>query len=209
MFISNNNKVLTEKEKEKMIEKASKKYKEFMEILRIDVDNDANSKDTPMRVAKMFVNELWKGRYNERPNIQSFPNTEQYDQMLFTNCETVSVCAHHHVLIFSKIFIGVLTNPDPNSQLIGLSKYTRIAEWVANRPTIQEDMTKQIHKEINELCKDNLGVMVYIIGQHGCTTYRGISQNNSKMITSAISGYFKEKQSVKDEFMNMVNNILK
>lgn len=208
MFISNHSKEFSKKQKQEIIKKASEKYKEFMEVLKIDVDNDPNAKDTPMRVSKMLVNELWKGRYEKKPNIQSFPNSEQYDQMIFTNCEVVSVCAHHHVPIESKVFIGVLTNPDPKSRLIGLSKYTRIVEWISNRPTIQEDMTKQIHDEINNICKDNLGVMVYIIGQHGCTTYRGVKQLNSKMITSALSGEFKENVSCKNEFMNMVSNII-
>ena len=208
MFISNHSNTFSEKEQEEMIERASIKYKEFMEALKINVEADPNSKDTPKRVAKMFVKELCKGRYNDKPNIQSFPNTEKYDQMLFTNCETISICAHHHVTIFNKVFIGVLTNPNPKSRLIGLSKFTRITEWIANRPTIQEDMTKQIHKEIDEVCKGNFGVMVYIIGQHGCTTYRGVKQVNSKMITSAVSGGFKNNDSSKNEFMNMVNNIL-
>ena len=208
MFISNHCKNFSEKEKQQIIVNASKKYKEFMEALYIDVENDPNSKDTPKRVAKMIVNELWRGRYEEKPNIKSFPNTELYDQMIFTNCNTVSVCAHHHVIFSSQVFIGVISNPDPRSRLIGLSKFTRIVEWIANRPTIQEDMTKQIHKEINEICRENNGVMVYVIGQHGCTKYRGVKQINSSMITSAISGGFRDNQSTKDEFMNMVNNIL-
>jgi GTP cyclohydrolase I len=208
VFISNSNKIVSQDEKEKMIVKASEAYKVFMEALRVDVDNDPNSKDTPMRVAKMFANELWSGRYEEMPDIRSFPNTEKYDQMIFTNCDAVSVCAHHHVIFSSQVFIGVLTNPDPKSRLIGLSKYTRLVEWVANRPTIQEDMTKQIHCEINKICKGNKGVIVYVIGQHGCTKYRGVKQINSNMITSAVSGNFKQ-QSCKDEFMNMVNNVLR
>lgn len=208
MFICNENKSMTQIEKEKMIEEATVHYYYFMKALRIDVDNDPNSFDTPTRVSKMYVNELCKGRYNKKPDVKSFPNTKEYDQIIFSNCETVSICSHHFVPINSKIFIGVLSNPDPNSRLIGLSKYTRIAEWIANRPTIQEDMTKQIHSEINELCKDNLGVMIYIIGSHGCTVYRGVKQNNSRMITSAVSGQFKLNQSVKEEFMNMVNNTL-
>jgi GTP cyclohydrolase IA len=208
MFISNHSKEFSKEQKQEIIEKASEKYKEFMQALKIDVDNDPNAKDTPLRVTKMFVNELWKGRYEDKPNIQSFPNSEKYDQMIFTNCEVVSVCAHHHVPIESNVFVGVLTNPNPESRLIGLSKYTRIVEWIANRPTIQEDMTKQVHDEINKICKGNLGIMVYIIGQHGCTTYRGVKQINSKMITSALSGEFKTNQSCKNEFMNMVNNIV-
>ena len=208
MYNCNENKFFSEKEKEKMIQKAAIKFKEFMNELYIDVDNDPNSQDTPRRVAKMYVNELFKGRYNEAPEIKSFPNDKKYDQMIFSNCEVTSVCAHHWAIINCKVFIGILSNPNPNSRLIGLSKYTRIVEWVANRPTIQEDMTQQIHTKINEICKDNLGVMVYVIGQHGCTTYRGVKQNNSRMVTSAISGSFKE-QSCKDEFMNMVNNIIK
>jgi GTP cyclohydrolase I len=208
MFISNHSKEFSEEQKQDIIIRAAEKYKEFMEALYIDVDNDPNAKDTPMRVAKMLVNELWKGRYSAQPNIQSFPNTEKYDQMIFTNCEVPSVCSHHHVLINNKVFIGVLTNPDSYSRLIGLSKYTRIVEWIASRPTIQEDMTQQIHDEINRMCRRNLGIMVYVIGQHGCTVSRGVKQSNSKMITSSLSGFFKEKQSCKDEFMNMIKNVL-
>lgn len=208
MFICNHSQIFSEEQKQEMIEKASQKYKEFMKALHIDVDNDPNSRDTPLRVAKMYVDEFCKGRYENKPNIKSFPNTEKYDQIIFTNCEVISICAHHFVPIFSKVFIGVLTNPDPQSRLIGLSKYTRIVEWIANRPTIQEDMTQQIHNEINNICIGNLGIMVYIIGQHGCCNYRGVKQINGKMITSSISGLFKENQSCKNEFMNMINNIL-
>ena len=208
MTYCNSNMELTRKEKDKMIEGASKKYKEFMEALQIDMIDDPNSKDTPTRVAKMYVNELFKGRYDAKPDIKSFPNTEKYDQILFTNCEATSICAHHHVPIQNKVFIGILTNPDESSRLIGLSKYTRIVEWIANRPTIQEDMTQQIHKTINDLCEGNLGVMVYVIGQHGCTLYRGVKQLSTKMITSSISGIFQSDQGSKLEFMNMVNNIL-
>jgi GTP cyclohydrolase I len=209
LFNCNHNQVLTKEQKIEMIKLAAIQYRKFMVALGIDIENDPNSRGTPLRVAKMMVTELCKGRYNKKPNIRSFPNQEQYDQIIFTNCETISLCAHHMVPIQNKIFIGVLSNPDPNSRLIGLSKYTRIAEWIANRPTIQEDMTKQIHNEINNICEKNKGVMVYIIGQHGCTTFRGVKQTNAKMITSCVSGAFKEDQSVKDEFMNMVNNVLR
>jgi len=207
-FISNQSISLSQQEKDLIIYNATQKYKEFMEALLIDVDNDPNSKDTPERVTKMFVNELCKGRYNDNPFIESFPNTEQYNQIIFTNCEVISLCAHHHVPIISKVFMGILTNPSPKSKLIGLSKYTRIVEWIAARPTIQEEMTKQIHDAIYKICENNFGVMIYIIGQHGCTTYRGIKQSNSKMITSAISGAFKESETARIEFMNMVTNTL-
>ena len=208
MFICNDNIGCTLHEEEQMIIDASRKYKEFMEALKIDVDKDPNSKETPERVARMYVKELFKGRYTEKPEITSFPNIQKYDQMIFTNCDVVSVCAHHHVIFPCKVFIGVLSNPNPKSRLIGLSKFSRMVEWIANRPTIQEDMTQQIHKEINKICKDNLGVMVYIIGQHGCTQYRGVKQLNSKMVTSALSGVF-ENASAKEEFMSMVNNVLR
>jgi len=206
MFYSNQNRVLSEKEREEIIVAAEKSYKEFMEALKIDL-NDPNAKDTPHRVAKMYVNELFKGRYEKKPDIQSFPNTEGYDEIIFTNCNAFSVCAHHHVLINNQIFIGVLSNPDPNSRLIGLSKYTRIAEWISSRPTIQEDMTSQLHDEINDLCQDNLVVIVYVIEQHGCTTSRGVKQINSKMITCRCSGVFKNDKSSKDEFLSMVKSV--
>jgi GTP cyclohydrolase IA len=206
MFYSNQNKNFSEEEKNQVIDNAEQAYRLFMEALKIDL-NDPNAKDTPKRVAKMYVNELFKGRYCSKPDVQSFPNTEGYDEIIFTNCNTFSVCAHHHVLINNQIFIGVLSNPDPSSKLIGLSKFTRIAEWISARPTIQEDMTSQLHDEINSLCGGNLGVIVYIVGQHGCTISRGVKQLNSKMITCKCSGAFKSDKSSKDEFLSMVKSI--
>ena len=206
MFFSNQNKSLTDEQRDKMLQEAESAYRLFMEALHIDL-NDPNATDTPKRVSKMYVNELFKGRYSERPSIQSFPNTEKYDEIIFTNCNTVSVCAHHHVIINNHIFIGVLSNPDPSSSLIGLSKYTRLAEWISARPTIQEDMTSQLHDEIDKLCKDNLGVIVYVVGRHGCTTSRGVRQEGSRMITCRCSKAFKEDKSSKDEFLSMVRSI--
>lgn len=202
----NENKVISSEKKKVMLEEAAHYYEQFMLALGIDVVNDDNSKETPKRVAKMYINELFKGRYEEKPEIKSFPNTEGYDQIIFTNCEIIGVCAHHHVPIACQVYIGVLSNPEPSSKLIGLSKYTRLAEWVGSRPTIQEDMTNQIHKEIDKVCSDNKGVMVYVIGSHGCTTYRGVKQLGSKMITSKVSGAFKQNQSIKEEFFTMVKN---
>jgi len=206
MYYSNQNKPLTDEETSSMIQEAAKAYESFMKALKIDL-NDPNAEGTPKRVAKMYVNELFKGRYLPKPTVQSFPNTEGYDEIIFTNCELPSVCAHHHVIINSKIYMGVLSSPDTESRLIGLSKFTRIAEWVSSRPTIQEDMTAQIHKEIDELCVGNKGVMVYIVGQHGCTTNRGVKQSRSKMVTSRCSGCFKDDSSTKEEFLAMVKSV--
>jgi len=198
---------MSDMDKKEMIFKASLKFKEFMEILKIDCDKDPNSIDTPMRVAKMYVNELFNGRYSDYPAVKSFPNTQEYDEIIFTNCEVIGVCAHHWATIAYKIYIGVLSNPDPKSRLIGLSKYTRIAEWICARPSIQEESTSQLHAEIDKLCDDNKGVMIYIVGQHGCCMTRGVKQLNGRMITSKCSGAFLNCDGTRNEFFQMVGKV--
>ena len=204
-WFSHENRQLTEKEKEDMINNAATKYAEFMKILKIDL-KDPNAIDTPTRVAKMFVNEFFTGRYDRPPKVTNFPNLEKYNGIVFTNCFVTSICSHHHLSFLSQVFMGVVVPGDKDARIIGLSKYTRIAEWIAARPTMQETMNTQIHNKLNELCVGNLGVMVYIIGSHTCATSRGIKQFNGKMVTSICSGLFREKTHVKNEFMEMIKD---
>lgn len=199
---------LSELEVEKMIDNVEAAYIQVMDALMIDWENDPNSCDTPRRVAKAMVTELFSGRYEKKPKITSFPNDGRYDQIIFTNCEEVAYCAHHWMPFTCEIFVGVLPDvANPDSRLIGLSKYTRLARWVSNRPTIQEDQTSQLHKEIQESCTGNLGVAIQVIGQHTCCSHRGVKQKNSRMITNMFSGAFKDELGVRQEFLDMIKSV--
>lgn len=177
-------------EKEKMILRASEAYGIFLDELKCDWKNDPNSKDTPLRVAKTFVNELWKGRYDSPPSIKSFPSDGYENIILERNIKSFSMCSHHHQVIESKVHIAYI--PGRKGRVIGLSKLNRIVEFFSRRGAIQEQLTVAIHNAIDKICKDNIGVMVVIVGKHNCVRIRGVEHDHSDMVTSKISGVFTD-----------------
>ena len=210
---SNHNLLLSSEQKEHMIEEATKKYSEFLTALRFDWENDIQMKDTPRRVAKMYVNELFKGSYDKEPTITEFENIDDdyhyaYDGMVFQgNIKVESVCCHHIIPFVGNAYIAYI--PAKNGTVIGLSKLNRIVEYFARRPQIQENLTMQIHKYIDETLKDNKGVAVVIQATHLCVKMRGV-KHDSTMMTSKLSGAFIDiNGSARKEFYDNIKLLQK
>lgn len=200
---ANQNLPLDVNERQKMIEEAAYHYGKYMDALRIDWENDPNSSDTPMRVAKAFVNDLAEGCYKAPPKITAFDNVDKYDGMVFQgNIDVKSICSHHHLTFIGHAHVAYI--PGVDGKVIGLSKLNRVVEWFARRPQVQENLTEQIHAYLNEICKDNLGVAVVIEANHMCACVRGV-RHDSTMMTSKLSGAFKENAATREEFYKFIS----
>ena len=188
-------------EKEQLIEELQVKFHAVLESLVIDTDNDPNSADTGRRLAKMYVNELMSGRYDLRPKATAFPNdsSEAYKGMLVVRSELKSMCSHHHQPVAGVAYIGIIAH----KKLIGLSKYTRIAQWCARRGTLQEELAMVIAKEIKKSTESE-HVGVYIQATHGCCENRGIMAHSSLTQTTVLEGAFKDDPATKKEFMDNI-----
>lgn len=181
-------------------DEVARKMESVLSSLVIDTVHDHNTKDTARRIAKMYINETLSGRYLPEPKVTSFPNEKGYDQLLVSGPITISsVCAHHFQNITGVAYIGVF----PGKKVIGLSKFNRISEWFANRPTIQEELTVQIADEIERITEAK-GVAVLIKASHGCMTARGVKVHENDFVTSVVRGSIRESQSQKDEFFRIV-----
>jgi GTP cyclohydrolase IA len=187
-------------EKAVMMASAAKKLEELFDVLHIDHRNDHNTRDTPRRVAKMFVEEILHGRYSAPPQITEFENVERYDQLIVTGPIVVrSMCAHHLMPIVGEAYIGVL--PSPDGKIIGLSKYDRIVDYFAARLQIQEELVNQIGNYIMDVTKPR-GLGVRIGAVHMCKTHRGVRATaNSRMVNSACYGEMLRNQGLKSEFL--------
>ena len=188
-------------EKEKLIEEAAEKFEGVLDALIIDRENDPNSHGTARRLAKMYYNELMQGRYDRIPNATAFPNEGEnaYTGMLVVRSELKSVCSHHHQPVTGVAYIGII----PNGKVIGLSKYTRIAQWCARRGTLQEELCNDIAREIKKATNSkNIGV--YIQATHGCCENRGIMAHSSLTQTTVLEGSFKDDPGTKKEFMDNI-----
>lgn len=187
-------------EREQLIDEVREKFQEVLNSLVIDTDNDPNSRDTAKRLAKMYINELMSGRYDDKPNVTSFPNEgpDRFEGMLVVRAEITSMCSHHHQPVKGVAYIGLI----PTGQVIGLSKYVRIAQWCARRGQLQEDLVNQIAKEIMK-ATDTENVAVYIQATHGCMEHRGVEVHSSLTQTAVVHGLF-HNDSVKAEFYNNV-----
>lgn len=212
---SNHNISLTEEEKQQVIENAAIKYGEFLSALQFDWKNDIQMQDTPNRVAKMYVNELFTGCYSNEPNITAFNNiddsgneTVSYDGMVFQGGIHVNgTCAHHFVPFLGTAYVAYI--PKKGSKVIGLSKLNRIVEFFVRRPQIQENLTMQIHDYLNKILPDNAGIAVVIKAQHLCVKIRGV-KHDSTMITNKLSGEFMNQHgAARQEFYSNINMISK
>jgi GTP cyclohydrolase IA len=192
--------VLDPAEKAQMIESAAKKLEELFAILQLDTRNDHNMQETPIRVARMLVEDLMYGRYNAPPAVTEFENVERYDQLLVTGpIEVRSTCAHHLMPIVGQAFIGVL--PSPDGKIIGLSKYDRIVHYFSARLQIQEELVAQIGKFIMEATQPR-GLAIRISAAHLCRTHRGVRASlDSRMINSAFYGEFLTDSNLKAAFL--------
>ena len=188
--------------KEALIEEATVAFENVLDALLIDRENDPNSMGTARRLAKMYYNEIMAGRYENMPNATAFPNDgdDAYKGMLVVRSELKSMCSHHHQPVRGVAYIGII----PGDKVIGLSKYTRIAQWCARRGTLQEELCNDIAKEIQKATgTDN--VAVYIQATHGCCENRGIGAHSSLTQTAVLKGHFlDDKMTTKKEFFDHI-----
>ena len=195
--------LVTEKDITKIERKVGKQFQKVLDALLIDTANDHNTQDTAKRVAKMLVREVFAGRYEPKPRVTSFPNANQYDQLYLTGPIKIrSTCAHHFQPIVGNAWIGVF----PGKEVIGLSKFNRLVDWVASRPQIQEEMTVQIADLIEEETKAE-GIAVVIKAEHMCLTHRGVKEHESDMTTSIVRGSLREEETQKREFFNLLKGM--
>lgn len=201
-FFSNDNvsEFIHDGEKKLLIDEISDKFEEVLKSLLIDIENDPNSADTGRRLAKMYVNELFEGRYTHEPKATAFPNEgdSAYEGMLVVRSEIKSVCSHHHQPVTGTAYIGIV----PGTKVIGLSKYSRIAQWHARRGTLQEELCQRIQKSISKITETD-DVAVYIQASHGCCENRGIMAKNSMTQTTVLGGGFK-RADLKEEFFDNI-----
>lgn len=155
---------LTEDEKWKMVEEAAEAYGKFLDALKVDWRNDPNSAETPKRVAKKYIFEQWKGRYNSPPDITSFPSDSYSGLITECNIPLTSMCSHHHESILGKVHISYI--PSSEGRVIGLSKLNRLVEHFGRRGAIQEQLTMAIHQAVDKVCEDNQGIAVQIVASH-------------------------------------------
>jgi len=195
---------VSEDEKDQLVVELTDKFKAVLESLVIDVDTDPNSMDTAKRLANMYVYELMAGRYEPMPDVTSFPNEgpDRFEGMLIVRAELVSMCSHHHQPVKGVAIIGLI----PTGNVIGLSKYARIAQWCARRGTLQEDLVNNIAREIMKVT-DTENVAVHLDMIHGCMENRGVMAHSSQTQTTVVHGLF-HNDSVKTEFLSHVDRQL-
>ena len=196
---------IAESDREHLINEATEAFEQVLDALMIDRETDPNSHGTARRLAKMYFNEIMAGRYEPKPPATAFPNDpdnithEKYDGMLVVRSELKSMCSHHHQPVSGVAYIGILAA----DKLIGLSKYTRIAQWCARRGTLQEELAMDISREIME-ATGSKDVGVYIQAVHGCCENRGIMAHSSLTQTTVLKGAFKTDAAVKKEFIDNI-----
>jgi GTP cyclohydrolase I len=188
-------------DREALMDEATRAFESVLDALLIDRETDPNSKGTARRLAKMYFNEIMAGRYEPAPDCTAFPNDgeDRYEGMLVVRSELRSMCSHHHQPVIGVAYIGILAA----HKLIGLSKYTRIAQWCARRGTLQEELCNDIAREIMKVT-DSQDVGVYIQAQHGCCENRGIMAHSSLTQTTVLHGSFRTDPGVKKEFMDNI-----
>lgn len=192
---------INDNEIELLVDELTAQFHNVLKSLIIDTDNDPNANDTGKRLAKMYVYELMQGRYFKKPEVTAFPNEgdHKYSGMLVVRSEIKSVCSHHHQPVTGIAYIGII----PTKKVIGLSKYSRIAQWCARRGTLQEELCNHIASEIMQVT-DSENVGVYIAAEHGCCTNRGIMAKSSLTQTTVLHGLFQTPD-VKKEFFDNID----
>ena len=189
---------LDESQKLEIIEKAAHRYGQFLDELGCDWRNDPNSSDTPKRVAKAYVRDLWKGRYEEMSGITAFPS-DGYDGIVQESYIPVeSMCSHHHQRIGGRVHIAYI--PSKDGKVVGLSKLNRIVDHFGRRGAIQEQLTVAIHNAIDKICEGNIGVAVMVDATHNCVSCRGVKHQGASMQTAKLSGCFLNEDSARAEF---------
>jgi len=190
-------------ELEELQKEVAAKMSGVLQSLVIDVEHDHNSRETARRVAKMYVSEVFRGRYSGAPHITEFPNASHLNELMIVGPITVrSACSHHLCPIMGRLWIGVMPNED--SDLIGLSKYSRVADWIMSRPQIQEEAIIQLSELLVTMVKPD-GLAVVMEADHFCMQWRGVKDNASKMINSVMKGVFLKDGALRREFLSLIN----
>ena len=192
---------LEDGDKDLLIDELTEQFKGVLDSLVIDRFEDPNSQETARRLSKMYINEIMAGRYDPRPNATAFPNNseDRYEGMLVVRSELRSVCSHHHQPVTGVAYIGIIAA----EKLIGLSKYTRLAQWCARRGTLQEELANDIAREIMK-ATGSKDVGVYVQATHGCCENRGIMAHSSLTQTSVLHGAFNTDMGTKKEFFDNI-----
>ncbi len=203
-FLSNDNiaEFVTPAELEQLLDEVTDKMQGVLDSLVIDTANDHNTDNTARRVAKMYLNEVFRGRYVKAPSITDFPNVGHLNELMLVGPITVrSACSHHFCPVIGKIWIGVM--PNEHTNVIGLSKYARLAEWVMGRPQIQEEAVLQLADLIQEKTQPD-GLAIVMEATHYCMAWRGVKDMDSKMINSVMRGVFLKDSNLRREFLSLI-----
>ena len=185
-----------------LLDEVEGKMQGVLDSLVIDTEQDHNTQSTARRVAKMYINEVFKGRYLPQPTITKFPNAERLNELMIVGPITVrSACSHHFCPVIGKVWIGVL--PNQNTTVIGLSKYARLAEWVMGRPQIQEEAVVQLADLIQSKTLPD-GLAIVMEATHFCMGWRGVKDMDSKMINSVMRGAFLTDMTLRREFFALI-----
>ncbi|HOB68123.1 GTP cyclohydrolase I [Ottowia sp.] len=189
-------------ELEKLLDEVTAKMEGVLDSMVIDTERDHNTSNTARRVAKMYVNEVFKGRYVKPPEITEFPNAERLNELMIVGPITVrSACSHHFCPVIGKLWIGVM--PNERTNVIGLSKYARLAEWIMGRPQIQEEAVVQLADLIQHKTKPD-GLALVMQATHFCMAWRGVKDMDSKMINSVMRGVFLKDANLRREFLSLI-----
>jgi len=189
-------------ELESLLDEVERKMQDVLDSLVIDTHNDHNTDNTARRVAKMYVNEVFRGRYVHAPTITEFPNAEHLNELMIVGPITVrSACSHHFCPVIGRIWIGVM--PNEHTNVIGLSKYARLAEWIMGRPQIQEEAVVQLADLIQQKTQPD-GLAIVMEASHYCMAWRGVKDMDSKMINSVMRGVFLKDPNLRREFLSLI-----
>jgi len=189
-------------ELEKLLDEVEQKMQAVLDSMVIDTASDHNTSNTARRVAKMYLNEVFKGRYVAAPAITEFPNAEHLNELMIVGPITVrSACSHHFCPVIGKVWIGIM--PNEHTNVIGLSKYARLAEWVMGRPQIQEEAVVQLADLIMEKTQPD-GLAIVMEATHYCMAWRGVKDLDSKMINSVMRGQFLKDSTLRREFLALI-----
>lgn len=187
---------------ERLLDEVEVKMRGVLESMVIDIEGDHNTRNTARRVAKMYLQEVFRGRYVEPPAITEFPNAEHLNELLIVGPLTVrSACSHHFCPVIGRIWVGVL--PNEHTNVIGLSKYARLVDWVMGRPQIQEEAVVQLANLIMEKTQPD-GLAIVMEASHFCMSWRGVKEMNSKMVNSVMRGVFLKDASLRREFLSLL-----
>ncbi len=185
-----------------LLDEVTAKVRAVLESLVIDIENDHNTQDSARRVAKMYLNEVFLGRYSPPPPVTEFPNFASLNELMIVGPVTVrSACSHHLCPIMGRLWIGVM--PNQHSNLIGLSKYARLTEWIMTRPQIQEEAIIQMAELLMDIVKPD-GLAIVMEADHFCMHWRGVKDTASKMVNSVMRGSFLKDPALRREFLSLI-----